>query len=68
MYFAHSVGIILGFLSNDKISSTLDTYTSSVDAAIQDGVNYVDNTLDVRIYMYITSKNYIVLHFLSLTY
>ena len=42
-----SVGIILGFLSNAKISSALDTYTSALDAAIQDGTAYIDNTLDV---------------------
>lgn len=47
MHFVPSVGIILGFLSNAKISSTLDTYTSAVDAAIQDGTAYIDNTLDV---------------------
>lgn len=47
IFFNYSVGVILGFLSNDKISSTLNSYTSSVDAAIQDGVTYIDNTLDV---------------------
>ena len=26
----------------------MDTYTSTVDAAIQDGVNFIENTVDVR--------------------
>lgn len=47
MHSVPSVGIILGFLSNAKISSALDTYTSAVDAAIEDGTAYIDNTLDV---------------------
>ena len=38
---------MLGFLSNDKISSAVDTYTTTVDAAIQDGINFVEDTLDV---------------------
>lgn len=42
-----SAGTVLGFLSNEKISSAVDTYTSAVDAAIQDGVNFIENTLDV---------------------
>lgn len=48
IYYNFSAGIVLGFLSNDKISSAVDTYTSTVDAAIQDGVNFIENTLDVR--------------------
>lgn len=45
--FVPSVGIILGLLSNAKISSALDTCTNAVDAAIQDGTAYIDNTFDV---------------------
>ena len=48
-----STGIVLGFLSNDKISTAIDSYTGTVDAAIQDGVNFVEDTLDVCIEAFI---------------
>ena len=41
------VGIILGFLSNEKISDAVKSYTGTADAAVQDTINYIKDTADV---------------------
>ena len=45
--FYFSIGVVLGFLSNDKLSSAIKSYTGTINNAITDTVNYVNGTVSV---------------------
>ena len=45
MYY--SIGVIFGFVSNQQISDGIGGLEDTVDSAIQDGINYINDTANV---------------------
>lgn len=44
---ACSIGIVFGFLGNQKISDSIRGFENTADSALQDGVNYLNDTINV---------------------
>ena len=42
-----SIGIVFGFLGNQKISDSIRGFENTADSALQDGVNYLNDTINV---------------------
>ena len=43
-----SLGVVFGFLSNQKFSDSIGGFENTASSALQDGVNYLNDTLNVR--------------------
>ena len=43
-----SLGVVFGFLSNQKFSDSISGFENTASSALQDGVNYLNDTLNVR--------------------
>ena len=43
-----SLGVVFGFVSNQKVSISVSSLENTASSALQDGVNYLNNTLNVR--------------------
>ena len=43
-----SLGVVFGFLSNQKVSNSVSSFENTASSALQDGVNYLNDTLNVR--------------------
>lgn len=48
MLYLHRIGILLGFISNAQLSSSLNNFVGSANASLAIGLNYATNTLDVN--------------------
>ena len=44
-----SIGVIFGFVSNQQISDGIGGLENAVDSAVQDGINYINDTANVSI-------------------
>ena len=43
-----SLGVVFGFVSNQKFSDSIGGFENTASSALQDGVNYLNDTLNVR--------------------
>ena len=43
-----SLGVVFGFVSNQKVSISVSSLENTASSALQDGVNYLNDTLNVR--------------------
>lgn len=48
IFFVYRIGILLGFISNAQLSSSLKDLTASADASLSTAFDYARHTIDVK--------------------
>lgn len=47
LFFVNRTGVIFGYLSNEKISGSIENFGNTASIALQDGINYLNDTVNV---------------------